>query len=360
MASPSCKRCSKVIPDGFVDCPWCGAKQTQPTTGPLIVQAESPPALQVLYGSLSLVSIALVIAVNYVATGIAKGPVFPENSGYFIGACCGSFLLSAVGVFLFYKWSHRQASNVMKLMLISACALLPASLGLGNAIAKERSRSDATAASHLHGAVTSPAATPIIQNKWDRVAAQFLTDVRDLNQQYISEVSRTEPEAPALLSLESFRDTATLQTEIACVQARLAVNEKYDSPKALLDQAKGDVSALDASDQEKRKFLQLFLPRAQALLALRKAASDAERNYLLASVGVYGYASAHEGEYALNAHGLVFTKDATSSAFHSKLSKARQLNTDFLMAYSKYRYVQDSALAQMGVPPSDPLPSQPK
>jgi len=132
MKNPTCGGCSKTIPDGFVDCPWCGAQQSAPLPGNS--EDVPSPGLKAVYGLLSLVSFTVVILLVYVGTGISKGPVFPQNSAYFFGACAGAFTFPAFGLFLYYKVSRKAASDAKKLLLITTWALLPASLTLSNTL----------------------------------------------------------------------------------------------------------------------------------------------------------------------------------------------------------------------------------
>lgn len=321
---------------------------------------EIPTGRKLLYAALSVLSVSVVISANYVGAKMFSGDPEPLYSGYFFGRCVGSFFLPAIVVLLYYKVRNKSAHNLTKLLLICTGALLPAFAGLSGAV---QSREDESKAAIQHvrdmaRASEKPAAVNVVQDKWDRVMVQYLSDLRAFNDQYVADVSKTDSDAPQLLSLDSFRDAATMQRELACVQARLDINAKYASLDPLLAKTKGYVSAVDASDTEKREFLENFTSEAQRLLDVRKSASDLERTSLLGSNDVYQYALAHQNEFTISRTKIAFRNKTTARTLDNKLGKARAQYAVFLRRYAEFHQYQDAALAQMGVSAADLPPTK--
>ncbi|HZC65744.1 MAG TPA: hypothetical protein VE545_04165, partial [Candidatus Dormibacteraeota bacterium] len=100
-----CRSCAKDIPDGFADCPWCGeSQQGRPVIAPGAAQAALPLPTGGLRSTSNLafawlsfcVSVVLVGGAAYAATMRKFGFFSWQDGGYFIGACVGPFLASAL------------------------------------------------------------------------------------------------------------------------------------------------------------------------------------------------------------------------------------------------------------------------
>jgi hypothetical protein len=307
---------------------------------------------------LFLISTCLVICGNYLAVRILARDAYPEYSGGFFGRCAGSFVFPAVGVFLYYKLRNRHVPDAKKLMLISTWALLPTFLGLRQAMQQNPTGLSTGQLRHeadLLRYSDHKASDTMAKDKWDRASLQFYSDLRAFGQQYISDISKTEADVPKLLTIGSFRDAATITNESSRIQALLQINQKYASLDPLLDKMKGYVDALDATAEDKRKFLEGFNSGARPFLRQRSATSRLERTWLLSSAELYKFALAHKNEYSLEDKNLRFHNDRTLEIFNAKLAEARSQYSDFLRAYHTLQLSQDAAPRQVGLQRSDLL-----
>jgi hypothetical protein len=123
---------------------------------------------------------------------------------------------------------------------------------------------------------------------------------------------------------------------------------------------KDHIAAVDATDDEKRKFLADYNATLPSTLAACKAISIKEHAWLQATIDLYQFALAKEGAYTWHTDQLSFKSHADSVAFRQKFLKARALNTQFLQAYWQVRQAEDAMMAQLGVqePSADPTPAQ--
>ena len=353
MGNHTCTKCKKTLPDGFVDCPWCGAKQLAPAPAKTIAEDELSQTRKAVYGLLSLVSFCLVIYSNYLVIEMTEHDAYPPYSPHFIARCVGSFLVPALGIFLYYKLRHKTPSDFKKVLLICTWALLPSVLGLADAMQANMPRADSRKVPGDSGVHPVNASATEALGKWGPAAARFWSEMRSFNEQYVSEVSKTDSDAPQLLSLASFRDAATMEKELMRLQGRLEINAKYRSLNPVLDKMKGYLDTVDASPEDKTKVLDGFNSAAQKFVTQRNVVVDLERQWLLTSTEVYGFALKHKSEYAFQDNNLVFRSNQILEAFNNKLLKARTQYSNFLRSYGELRRYQDSTLAEMGGQRSD-------
>src|SRR5260221_4690814 len=107
----NCQQCSKVIPDGFVDCPWCGAAQQATSTPPTHSLGHTPSASTSNSHPLQwigfLASFSIFCFLQYVGKLRIDGELTLANSAEFLGRCTGTFVLAAIFVFLYDKIRRR-------------------------------------------------------------------------------------------------------------------------------------------------------------------------------------------------------------------------------------------------------------
>src|SRR5271167_1134296 len=135
-----CRNCAKDIPTGFTDCPWCGEVQSAASSAslpvtlaralPVAAKAPRSASQQAFAWISSGVSVVLVVCAAYAVTSRKFGFVALQDSGYFIGACVGPFLVSAILVFAFYFFRPKQVHYSQKLLGISYGASFLALLSL--------------------------------------------------------------------------------------------------------------------------------------------------------------------------------------------------------------------------------------
>jgi len=357
----NCKQCSKVIPDGFTDCPWCGAAfgSAVPGVKRASASADSASSAHQLLIAMSLVSSGLLFCVlNYFAMVRSEGELTLANSGYFLLRFAGAIVVAAAAVLLFCKIRDlKPRGPVLGLVILTLSSLVtlvtmtfpsqPRLKGIDKATI--RRYSDETKA-------PAPNVPALPATKWDSATRSLLKDVQARNEQYVAAISGLDETAKPLYTPESFRDAATIQAMIDQLHTRLAVADEYADWQPVFARMKDYVAAVDASAEEKRKFLGEYEATLPSTLAACKAISIKEHAWLQATMDLYQFALAKEGAYTWHSDQLSFKSHADSLAFRQRFIKARALNTQFLQAYWQVRQAEEAMMAQMGVqePASDP------
>jgi hypothetical protein len=355
-----CSQCSKVIPDGFTDCPWCGAAASSSAAA---TPPSGIPAKSVLHGgnaapawSASLLGFAAVVFLNYLATARQFGEVTLENSGYFLGRCLGAYLLPAIAAFAYYKLREKNPSTSTKLFTISTGGSLLSLIALAGmhpaapvtaAPAAPRAAVNAARDSSPPPAPSSP------PTKWDAALRSIYTDIRAFNEQHVSEVSKIDSISVPVYTPESFRDAATIQQILSQLHARLAVAEKFSSLEPVLNKMPDYIQSVDATEAGKKSFLEDFQSSVRKSLGAHKVAADLEHDYLTASLGLYQFALAKQGAYSLREGNLIFRTKELGGEFNRKLYNAQRLRVQFFQSFQAYKNQQNAALAQIGLRPSD-------
>ncbi|HTZ49824.1 MAG TPA: hypothetical protein VMH20_19700 [Verrucomicrobiae bacterium] len=362
----NCKQCSKVIPDGFTDCPWCGAPFGSSAPGP------KPPSGSVDTGSsahqlliaLSLVSSGLLFCVlNYFAMVRSEGELTAANFGYFLLRFVGAIAVAAAVVVLFCKIRDLNPRRpVLSLVILTLSSLVTLATMMFSSQPRLKGIDKATVRRYSNeGNRPSPANVPALPpTKWDSATRSLLKDVQARNEQYVAAISGLDETAKPLYTPESFRDAATIQTMLDQLHTRLAVADEYSDWQPVFARMKDYVAAVDASDAEKQKFLAAYHAALPSTLAACKAISAQEHAWLQATMDLYQFALAKQGAYTWHGDQLAFKSHADSIIFRQKFIKARTLNTQFLQAYWQVRQAEEAMLAQMGLqaPAVDTAPEQ--
>jgi hypothetical protein len=355
-----CTHCSKVIPDGFTDCPWCGASSTTPSTGASVrfaspqSEASSTPGL--ILGISAVTSGLLFLGLSYFATSRTTGPLGLENWDAFLGRCLGAVVLAGLLVFAYCKVRNAKLRGpVQALVVLTLSSLLtvltlalPARPRMGAIDPRTVRRYSETAAPRK-----APNAPPVVQTKWDPAARSLMKDVQSRNEQYVAEISGLDQTAKPLYTIESFHDAASIQEMIDQLHTRVAVADKYMDWQPIFLKMKDYVAAVNASDEEKRNFMASYQATLPQTLAACKAISDKEHGWLQASLDLYQFALSKEGTFDWQRDHLSFRNRADSDAFQRKFVKARTLNQEFLKAYWQVREAQEAMMAQLGLPGSE-------
>ena len=147
-----------------------------------------------------------------------------------------------------------------------------------------------------------------------------------------------------------------MQQMIDQLRARMAVADKYTDWQPIFSKMRDYVAAVDASDEEKRKFLESYETSLPPTLAACRAISDKEHAWLQASLDLYQFTLSRDGAYVWKSDNLSFKKRGDSEMFRQKFLKARALDTEFLKAYWQVRQAEQAMMAQMGFEESDLAP----
>jgi hypothetical protein len=364
-----CKQCSKVIPDGFTDCPWCGASSPAAAGAParnIVGSKRATSATHDLVIAVSIVSSALLFLVlNYFAMIRSTGALRLADSGYFLGRFLGALLVGVLIVFAYRRIRGATLGGPVQVLMVVTLASLTT---LGTLALPPRTRmagiDEATIRRYREEANNNrnlPKMPPAVASKWDPAGRALLKDIALRNQQYVSEISALDETAKPLYTPESFRDAPTIRQMIDQLHARVTVADKYTDWQPVFSKMRDYVAAADASEEEKRKFLGGYETTLPKTLAACKAISDKEHAWLQASLDLYQFTLSKDGAYVWHNDNLSFAKRADSSSFRQKFLKARMLNTDFLKAYWQVRQAEEAIMAQLGLPATStgPSPAQP-
>jgi hypothetical protein len=360
-----CKKCSKDIPHGFTDCPWCGATGAKadteaPENSAAPGQTISPTHSLLIASSLVFSGILFGI-LNYFVALRTAGPIRPENSAYLLGRCVGSLFFGALFVAGYCKIRGKKLRGPIQALLVLTLSSLFTLLTLAipprpRLVGLDRAR----VSSDVLRNHNAPSAPPVNHTKWDPAARSLMKDVQARNQQYVSEISTLDETAKPLYTSESFHDSATIQQMIEQLHARLSVADKYTDWQPIFSKMKDYVAAVDANQEEKRKFMAGFDASLPKTLTMCKTISDKEHAWLQATLDLYQFALLKEGAYVWRPDNLVFKSHGDSDLFRQKFIKARTLNAEFLKAYWQVRQAQEAMMAQLGLQDAEADQPQPK
>jgi len=365
-----CRECSKVIPDGFSDCPWCGAASVVSTRAAVLapnvsipIPTQSAPSTghAPLAWTISFACLVGVVWVSYLATARNFGTVTPSNIGVVIGRCVGAYLLSGLVVFAFYFIREKKVHFSTKMFFISDGALLLAlvSLLVAGPVSPQlphevldRLRANIPPAKMPKDPYEEQAAAHV-PTKWDTAVHSLANDIRAFNEQYVSEVSKSETASLPIYTPESFRDAPTIQEILEQLHARKAVADHFTTLQPVFDKMPEYVESIDATASEKEEFLRDFHASARKCVSVQKIVSALEEDWLTASIGLYEFALSKQGEYTLRDGDLTFKSKIVSIDFNRKLQNAERLRAEFSQAsYASHRQ-EAAGLVQYGVRPSD-------
>jgi hypothetical protein len=300
-------------------------------------------------------SLAVVIFAAYQGTSRKFGFVSLEHSGYFIGACVGPYLVSAIIVLIYRLIRGRKVNNTTNLFALFCGASFFAVLSLLNSAHATTPMpvADATFAPQTFGQpLGKPNAQPLrAPTIWDPAVISLYTDLKSANDTYVAAVSRLDVTAQSLYMPDSFRDTPAIQKILAQLHDRMAVADQFSSLDPILAKMPSYVAAIDASETDKREFLANFMPTARRSIADRNTASAYEHDWLRASIALYQFMLAKQGAYAISSDGAkgTFYRPDVSSQFQNKIQNVQRLKQRFLQANQAYLANQSAARAQLGM-----------
>jgi hypothetical protein len=348
-----CLACSKNIPDGFADCPWCGATYgTLPQPAATAAQPAEASRSMVPTWLASALSLPFCLFAAYVATVQKYGFFALSDSGFFIGAALGPYIVSAIVVLLYYLIRRKNPQYSAKLLAISCGASFFALLSLSQHPGGPRARPESAEKRHiaeLTGNSKPRANRPA--SVWDAPMLSLLADLRSFNDGYVSEVSQLDSAALPLYTPDSFRDAAVIQQMLTQLRSRLAVAEKYSSVQPILDKMKDYVAAVNASEEEKREFLEGFKSTAPKGLGPRDVAGAREREWLRTSMDLYTLMLSKQGAYAIDGRKIEFHQRGLAEQFNQRMAKAQVSRQQFLQAQGAFNDAQQAARAQLGFEP---------
>ncbi len=360
-----CTHCSKPIPDGFTDCPWCGTGSTTPSAVASGKFQAPVPEISSTYNLILAISAVtsglLFLTLSYFVTSRTAGPLSLENWDAFLGRGVGAILLAGLLVFGYRKIRNTKLLGPLQALIVLTLSSLLTLLTLALPARPRMGAIDPTTVRRYSRAAAprkTPNAARPVETKWDPAARSLVKDLQSRNQQYVAEISALDETAKPLYTIESFHDSTAIQQIIDQLHTRIGVADKYANWQPLFSKMKEYVAAVNATDDEKRKYLAAYEATLPRTLAVCKAISDKEHAWLQASLDLYQFALAKEGAFDWQRDKLSFRSPADSDAFGRKFVKARALNEEFLKAYWQVREAQEAMIAQLGLPDPDVDPSE--
>lgn len=320
------------------------------------VRPQAPSSLNVVLAWISSVfSVPLVTFAAYSATLKRFGTVALENYGFAIGGFVGPYLVSAIVVFTFF-WIRKSKPHYSSKLLGVACgASLFAILSLVGSMPSSAgidSRTSRTGANPVRGSVP-PMARSVAASKWDPTIRAFFADLHAFDEQYLLEVGQFDNSSLPVYTPESFRDTATIQQILSQLHGRLTVAEKFNSIEPLFTKMPDHAMVIDASEEEKKAFLEHFGASTRKDLGARKVVADTEHDWLTASISLYEYTLSRQGGYVLRDGNLIFKSNAAAGEFNRKSQDSQRLRAQFYYAYRAAQNQLATVMAQYGLQPSD-------
>jgi hypothetical protein len=353
-----CSHCAKVIPDGFTECPWCGtasAASSAPATGRYAPPQPEVSSTHALIVAITAVTSGLLFLVfSYFATSRTTGPLSADNWDAFLGRCLGALLLAGLLVFGYCKIRNAKLRGSLQTLVVFTLSSLLTLLTLALPARPRMGAIDPKTIRRYSAAEPrkAPNTAPVVESKWDAAARSLMKDIQIRNQQYVAEISTLDETAKPLYTIESFHDAGAIQQMIDQLHTRVTVADKYADWEPIFSKMKDYVAAVNASDDEKRRYMAGFNATVPQTLAVCKTISDKEHAWLQASLDLYQFALSKEGAFDWQRDQLSFRNRTDSEAFRKKFIKARTLNADFLKAYWQVRQAQEAMIAQLGLPES--------
>jgi len=340
----NCQQCAKVIPDGFIDCPWCGnARRTPPS-----IPAASVPTDWLTASALSLSMLCLFGLTSLsISRDKAANPL--ASPAYFRSEWTGTYVTAVVILIIFAVIHNKRVRSSVKFLAIAGPGLL---LGIMSLAKPPRHlQPDPARIQSLTQVIKNPSAANA--NKWDLALRPFYAELISRNRQYIDDVSKLDNDLQPLYSPASFRDAQSIQAILNALDQRLAIADKYADIQPVFAKVPGYVAPVDATDRQKREFLAGFNDTSPKNLTTGKSVSSLEHKWVLSAIDLYKFSLAHQGTYIYNSGNVPFKSSVNFAVFKVKLNSSRENYSQFLQAYSASRRAQDAFLAQTGLQRSD-------
>ena len=340
----NCQQCAKVIPDGFIDCPWCGTARRTPAPIP----TASVPTDWLTASALSLSMLCLFgfsslsISRDKAANPLASPP-------YFSGEWMSTYFWAVVILIIFAVIHKKRVRSSVKFLAIVGPGFLLGLMSLSKPT--PHLKPDPARIQSLTQVIKNPSTANL--DKWDLALRPFYTEVISRNRQYIDDVSKLDNDLQPLYSPASFRDAQSIQAMLNALDQRLAIADKYADIQPVFAKVPGYVAQVDATDREKREFLAGFNDTAPKNLTAKNSVSSLEHKWVFSAIDLYKFSLAHQGSYSYNPGNVTFKDSVNFAVFKEKLYKSRENYSQFLKAYSATRRAQDAFLAQAGLQPSD-------
>jgi hypothetical protein len=355
MANPNCSKCSKAIPGGFTDCPWCGATQASSGAEVRFQDTASTPSPLPFFGPDALTGLALLLSLGLlfgfsflsILRDNAANPL--ANPAYFRGEWIGTYFWAVVILTIFALIRGRRVRSSVKFLSILGPGFLLGLMILGKPL--PHLAPDPAQFRRAGEVIKNSGTVPL--DKWDLAVRPFYIELISRNRQYVAEVSKLDDALQPLYSPASFRDAKSIQAMLDALDQRLVIVDKYAGIQPLLAKVPEYVANVDATEWEKRQFMAGFKDSTAKSFSAKNSVAALEHKWVVSAIDLYKFALSHQGAYSYSPGNVLFKNVADFTAFNEKRNKSRELYSQFLKAYTASRRAQDVLLAQMGLQRSD-------
>jgi hypothetical protein len=356
-----CAECSKQIPDGFADCPWCGATPPSDSSARAQDMFESMTLKTVSLAVLSFGFLAMVLWLNYRRALAWAGTITAESTGYMIGGVFLSLLIGYLGLYLTKKMRGKNLAPSSKVLVITGVALIFSMYGTASEIYSARNQNE-DVSQHV-GALFKEAAgkdrASTDENWTDTATRETLHDVLITNQKYVGEMSALDRSAMQnLYSEDSYAGVTHMQKVVAQVRGSLAVDEKYASIDPILKNLETRVSAANAPETEKQDYLKGVQLGLQQFLGRRTELIRKEEEWARSTIDLYQFLIAHTNDYSIQDKKLIIPDSSTRAEFRSLQANAISLRKEFLKMRKAMTESRNEKLSELGLSSSDFTPAQ--
>lgn len=329
---------------------------------PMHPQVKANPFKTAVFTLLSVAFFALVLLLNYLRALRWAGVMNAESGGYMMGGVIFSSLIGFLGVYAVKRVRGRQITRASRALGITGIALLFSIVLLAREFATLHGKSDADIYRHI-GALFKEAAgkqpTSGDAHWTDAVIREFIQDIMEMNQHYAAEVAALDRSAiKNLYSTDSYAGLTHMKKVVVQLEAALAVDERYASVDSLIKRMENRVAAANASETDKRDFLngmQSSLPQG---LAPRYELVRKEEEWTKSAIALYEFLIAHTDEYSIRDNKLYFNNLATRKEFMKEQSNSIRLRKEVLKARKAMLDNRNNKMGEVGLSPSDFSPAQ--
>lgn len=356
-----CAECSKQIPDGFVDCPWCGATPRPASTAAARPAFKMETLRPIVFAILSWGFVLLILWLNYRKALVWAGVINPESVGYMFGGVLFSFLMGFLVAYVVKKARGKSMAPASKALAVTGIAVLFSVYGLAQEMATSRVRNGP--ANHHLGALFKEAAGKdgvTTGEDWvDTATRETMHDVLLMNQQYAAEKSALDRSAiQNLYSADSYAGATHMQKVVSQLRGSLALDEKYSSLDPIIKKMEERVSAANAPEKEKQDYLRGVRLGLQQTVAPRTELIHKEEEWTKSAVDLYQFMIAHTVDYSIQDNKLIIADTRTRKEFGTLQSKSIALHKELRRMRGNLVQARDEKLDQMGLSTSDFTPAQ--
>ena len=300
-----------------------------------------------------LVSWAIVAFVSAAATVREYGQLSAESSGYFVGRIIGAFLVSLLGTWIYYRARNRRPTLAHRMAVVSAWAAFLSLFALAGEAGRTPVLNQAQMYEHVGDLVKQASGeAPVAQDQtwYDGPVRAFYVDIFAWNREYGKTVDiEHRVWLKRAYSPESYASRENIETTAEELRQILAVDEKYESIEPLLAAFETRVRAAKARQREKDGLIQGIREGSSKSFAARQETFRAEKAWLLATIELYRYMSAHLADYSVKANKLVFRVEGPREEFRTKQANAIALRDTAIKAKEQLDAAREESLSKIGI-----------